>query len=85
MSFVVPPTPSHEEAADVLARLAQVSDKGQAEDRGQSSARTSRALLAVSCAFSTLGTFLLACSLVVMCAPQSLPGRLIFMICGTLA
>lgn len=84
MSFVVPPTPSYEEASDVMARLEQVSQRGSSENPEQPTARLSRALLALSCVTLTIGVLLLACAIVVMCAPRSLPGRLVFLICGTL-
>lgn len=84
MGFVVPPTPSHEDAADVMVRLAQVSGNDAIEEGDREQLRKVPFLLVASCALSTLGAILLVCSIALTCAPHSLPAQAILYVCGAI-
>ena len=84
MSIVVPPAPSHKAAPAVMKKLSQASGKDLLDGSKQAANRQPQMLLAASCVFSLVAILLFACAIVVMCAPESLPGRLVILVCKTL-
>lgn len=81
MSFIVPPAPSQEEAADVVARLARAASK-QPEEKSKHEHRSgSRFPVVLACALSISGMLMLACALAVICAPQSQLALLVLRVC----
>lgn len=81
MSFIVPPAPSREEAAEVVAKLARAASKQPDEKSTQEHRIRSRVPVILASVLSTLGTLLLACALAVICAPQSQLASLVLRLC----
>lgn len=84
MSIVVPPAPTHKEAADVLAKLAQLSSKEPVSATEGAVGKQPHILLAASCVLSAIGVLLLICTIIIICAPESLFARLLLLIFQTL-